>query len=64
MVLPDHPTPVSLKTHTSDPVPFGIFGHNIIARGFLNYSEKESLKSGLTFERGHELMDFFIRKAE
>jgi 2,3-bisphosphoglycerate-independent phosphoglycerate mutase len=64
MVLPDHPTPVRLKTHTSDPVPFGIFGHNIIARGFLNYSEKESLKSELIFEKGHELMDFFIRKAE
>lgn len=64
MVLPDHATPVSLKTHTADPVPFGIFGQNIIARGFLSYSEKESLKSELNFEKGHELMDYFIRKAE
>lgn len=64
MVLPDHATPVSLKTHTADPVPFGIIGQNIIARGFLNYSEKESLKSDLIFEKGHELMDYFIRKAE
>jgi len=64
MVLPDHATPVSLKTHTSDPVPFGILGQNIIARGFLGYSEKEALKSELNFEKGHELMDYFLRKAE
>jgi len=64
MVLPDHATPVSLKTHVADPVPFGIFGQNIVARGFSEYSEKEALKSDLYFDKGDELMDYFIRKAE
>ena len=64
MVLPDHATPVALKTHVADPVPFGIFGQNIIARGFSEYSEKEALKSELYFDKGYELMDYFIRKAE
>ena len=64
MVLPDHATPVGLKTHVSDPVPFGIFGQNIIARGFLEYSEKEALKSDLYFDKGHELMNYFMKQAE
>ncbi len=64
MVLPDHATPISLKTHVADPVPFGIFGQNIIARGFLNYSEKEAEKSDLCFNKGYELMDYFIKRAD
>jgi len=64
LVLPDHATPVSLKTHTSDIVPFGIFGSGIIGRGFLNYSEKEAEKSDLYFEKGFELMDYFIHTTE
>ncbi len=64
LVLPDHATPVSLKTHTSDIVPFGLFGNGIMGRGFLNYSEKEAEKSDLFFEKGYELMDYFIRIAE
>jgi 2,3-bisphosphoglycerate-independent phosphoglycerate mutase len=63
LALPDHATPVALKTHAADPVPFGIFGQDIIARGFLNYSEKEALKSDLYFDNGYELMDYFIKEA-
>ena len=61
LVLPDHPTPVSIRTHTRDAVPFGIFGKGVIAKGFLSYSEKEAAKSALYFEKGHELMDYFIK---
>ncbi|HTY45692.1 MAG TPA: cofactor-independent phosphoglycerate mutase [Patescibacteria group bacterium] len=63
LVLPDHATPISLRTHTADVVCFGIFGRDIVGRAFLNYSEKESLKSELYFDKGHELMDFFIKGA-
>jgi 2,3-bisphosphoglycerate-independent phosphoglycerate mutase len=61
LVLPDHATPISVKTHTSDIVPFGIFGKGIVGRGFLNYNEKEAEKSDLYFEKGYELMDYFIK---
>ena len=64
LVLPDHHTPVSVKTHTAEPVVFGIFGKGIIARGFLNYSEKEAQKSDLYFEKGQELMEYFIKEAQ
>lgn len=61
LVMPDHSTPVTLKTHVNDVVPFGLFGQDVVAGGFLNYSEKESQKSDLYFEQGHELMDYFIK---
>ncbi|MCM8801168.1 MAG: cofactor-independent phosphoglycerate mutase [Candidatus Omnitrophica bacterium] len=61
LLLPDHATPLSLRTHTKDIVPFVIFGKEIIGRGFLNYSEKEAEKSDLYFENGYELMDYFIK---
>ncbi len=64
LILPDHATPVSLKTHTAEMVPFGIFGKNIVSRGFLNYSEKEAEKSELIFEKGFELMEYFIKSKE
>ncbi len=61
LVLPDHPTPVSLRTHTADAICFAIFGKEVLAKGFLNYSEKEARKSDLYFENGHELIEYFIR---
>ncbi|MFH0790709.1 MAG: cofactor-independent phosphoglycerate mutase [Candidatus Omnitrophota bacterium] len=61
LVLPDHATPISVKTHTSDTVCFGIYGEGITKKGFLNYSEKEAEKSELYFEKGHELMEYFIK---
>lgn len=60
MVLPDHATPLALKTHTAEPIPFAIFGKDIIPKDFVNYSEREAQKSELYFENGHELMDYFI----
>ncbi|MCX5713721.1 MAG: cofactor-independent phosphoglycerate mutase [Candidatus Omnitrophica bacterium] len=61
LVLPDHATPVSLKTHVADKICFGIYGKNIPAGNFAAYSEKEAQKSTLNFEKGHELMEYFIR---
>jgi 2,3-bisphosphoglycerate-independent phosphoglycerate mutase len=61
MVMPDHATPVSVKTHTADVVPCGIFGKGIAAGNFSAYSEKEAQKATLFFERGYELMDYFIK---
>jgi len=43
-VLPDHPTPVRIKTHTPDPVPFAIWGKG--TDGTLAFSEKEGSEGG------------------
>jgi 2,3-bisphosphoglycerate-independent phosphoglycerate mutase len=60
MVLPDHPTPLRLRTHTSDPVPFACYGEGIAGGGLQHFSEKEARGSGLEF--GHDLIEAFIRK--
>lgn len=64
MVLPDHPTPLSLKTHTADAIPFAVYGKDVEAKNFLNYSEKEAQKSDLFFENGYELMEYFLKRRD
>ncbi len=61
MVLPDHPTPISLKTHVSDPIPFAIYdSRNNKSSDIKGYSEKEISKSDLMFDEGYKLMSYFI----
>ena len=62
MVLPDHATPLALKTHTSEAIPFAIYGKGIPKGEFLNYSENEAQKSQTYFENGYQLMEYFISK--
>lgn len=62
LVLPDHPTPVKLRTHTSDPVGFVMYGKGIAHDGSANYSETESEKNGLKFDSGEALIDHFMTK--
>ncbi len=61
MALPDHPTPVSTKTHADDPVPFGILGSGPReARRTGGYSEKTAAATGDFLEQGHLLLDQFL----
>ncbi len=61
MVLPDHNTPVSLRTHTAEPVPFAVFGKGFAPNGAQEYSEASAKATGLAFGHGHELMEYFIK---
>ncbi len=64
MVLPDHPTPLVLKTHSSEPVPFLIFSAADQGRPWKedqSFDEISASKTGLFVEKGHELMEKFIR---
>ena len=60
LIMPDHATPIVLRTHTAGEVPFAIFGNGVVGKGFLNYSEKEAQKSPLVIAKGHSLMEQFI----
>jgi 2,3-bisphosphoglycerate-independent phosphoglycerate mutase len=61
LVLPDHATPLALRTHTADPVPFVIYESGSVkdypARV---YDEDCADRSGLFIKEGHKLMDYFI----
>lgn len=62
LVLPDHPTPLSLRTHTSEPVPFIIFDStNEINSPAFSYDEFEAKKSDIFIDDGYKLMDLFIK---
>ena len=63
MVLPDHPTPIRVRTHTADPVPFLIYDSRRTYGGQEAYSEKAARESGLKVARGCELMDRLFEKS-
>lgn len=62
VVLPDHPTPVKLRTHTREPVGFVMFGTGITPDGSETYTEASCKAKGLKFKNGEEFMDYFMRK--
>lgn len=63
LVLPDHPTPLSLGTHTSDPVPFALFDsrREESGREGICYSEEEGKRSGIFVQPGWQLMTRFLK---
>ncbi len=62
MVLPDHPTPVRLRTHTIDPVPFMIYSSKEEKAGVPHFCEDSAAATGLYISAGHTLMEHFIEK--
>ena len=60
MVLPDHATPVSLKTHTADPVPFAILDSAGGTGSGRAYSEREAAATGESIDEGHILLEQFM----
>ncbi len=63
LLLPDHPTPIELRTHTADPVPFVLFDSTRKRKNDGAKFSEEMLKREdiLSFEEGYRLMDYLIR---
>ena len=62
LVMPDHPTPVSLRTHTPDPVPFLIWGKGVDANGARRFTEAEAENTGIFLEDGYKIMGRLVEK--
>lgn len=56
MILPDHPTPISLRTHTSEPVPFLIYDSRHPYKCGANFDEESALNSGVYIDEGCKLL--------
>jgi 2,3-bisphosphoglycerate-independent phosphoglycerate mutase len=56
LALPDHPTPVATKRHTSEPVPFVLTGPGIAANGARRLTEREAQATGLVADPGWRLL--------
>ena len=60
LVMPDHPTPVELRTHTADPVPFLLWGEGFHANGAGRLTENEAKGTGLLVDPGYEIMSRLV----
>ena len=62
LVLPDHPTPIRVRTHTADNVPYLLFDSTDIKQNTWSYNEKDAATSGVLVEEGHTLIDRLFEK--
>ncbi len=60
-ILPDHPTPLSLKTHTSDPIPYSMCSTDNSSDYIMRYDEYSASKGSMGIKPGHEFMKSFIQ---
>lgn len=57
LILPDHPTPIRVRTHTADNVPYLLYDSTLERNEEWSYNEKDALNSGNLVEKGHTLID-------
>jgi len=56
LVTPDHPTPISTRTHNSDAVPFLLWGKGVNSNRAARLTEAEAKKTGLVIDPGWQIM--------
>jgi len=62
LIMPDHPTPIEVQTHTDDPVPFLLWGKGFTANGAKRFTEAEAKSTGFFLEEGYKIMDRLLGK--
>jgi 2,3-bisphosphoglycerate-independent phosphoglycerate mutase len=60
-LLPDHATPISLRTHTNEPVPFAVIGRGIEPDGFRAFDEEAAKRGGYGVMDGMQLMELLVK---
>jgi len=58
--MPDHPTPVEVRTHTADPVPFLVWGAGIAPDNARRFTEAEAKGTGVFVEEGYNIMGMLV----
>jgi len=61
LIMPDHPTLITTRTHSPDPVPFLLWGPGFTANGAKRFTEAEAAKIGLFIDPGYNIMGRLIR---
>lgn len=62
LILPDHPTPIRLRTHTGEPVPFLLYDSTCQEKKIARYTEAEAAQTGDVEPQGYRLIDCLILK--
>ncbi len=60
LVMPDHPTPICLRTHVSDPVPYLLYDSTAKQEQNWHYNEREARESGNRKEHGWDMMSYLL----
>jgi 2,3-bisphosphoglycerate-independent phosphoglycerate mutase len=60
LILPDHPTPIRVRTHTSDPVPYMLYDSRKKLENTGKYNEKDAKESGRYIAEGHTIMSYLF----
>lgn len=60
LVLPDHPTPIRLRTHVAEPVPYLLYDSTKPENHSWHYNEREAAESGKSISRGCDLMGYLF----
>ena len=64
LVMPDHPTPIATKTHSSTPVPFMIYDSRKSGKGVDVFSERSAEGTGVFVEHGPDIMKILLEKEQ
>lgn len=62
LILPDHPTPIRIRTHTNSPVPYLLYDSTNPLDKTWKYNESESKKSGNFIAEGYKIIDYLFLK--
>lgn len=62
LVLPDHPTPIRIRTHSSDPVPYVLYDSTRQEKKRAHYTEAEAQATGIFYPQGYELLNELLKK--
>ena len=63
LLSPDHRTPLALRTHSREPVPFLLWGAGVPCDDIRRYDERTAERGSLQVEAGHHLMELLVRGA-
>jgi len=61
LILPDHPTPIKIQTHSDEPVPFVLWGPGFMPNGAKRFTEGEAKSAGIFIEDGYNIMTKLTR---
>lgn len=60
LILPDHPTPIKVRTHVAEPVPYLLYDSTKPQEHTWHYNEKEAAESGNTVAHGWDMMKYLF----
>lgn len=61
LIMPDHPTPIRCRTHTSDPVPYILYDSTLQRKAVAHYTEKDAAATGNYEPEGYKMIDRLLK---